>query len=295
MMDSAIYDDDDSAESMFYVAPKNLDTFTQRTWTSVKNYWLSIVIQKDPSLVNDTMTWGTIPPARQVSVDLSPIQTVIYYPFDSYSATFEIQSRLYVTGEYTLPSPPPPLLPPPTDYAPTGSAARTKAAPEDALLTSSFPVDCFATFSATTISGFNLAYSGKSVTRPPFQRPASGEWIRGYTTTSVTITISRNSVVQGLAIFVSVLFWLIGIGILSEALDYVIVRSSTAKQDDGSRAALAATLLFALPALRSVQSGIPDIQLYCSMDVASFYIAMGMSAVAVVLHLGHLTWAPKSH
>ena len=295
-MSSAEYDDDESEDSMFYLSPDNMNTYTGRSWSSVDDYWLNVMVQREPTLVNDTLAWGFIPAAKKVSVDLTPVKSVIFYPFDSYSATFEIQSRLYITGQFTLPAPPPPNLPPPlapSDYAPSENAARTSRAPEAALMTSSFPVDCFTTFSATTISGFNLDYRGTASTRPPFER--NGEWIRGYTTTTVTISMSRNREVQGLAVFVSVLFWLIGLGILAEALDYVIVRPSVCKQDDGTRAGLAAVFLFALPALRSVQSGIPGMELYCSMDVASFYVSMGMTAVATILHLGHMTWAPKSH
>ena len=51
----------------------------------------------------------------------------------------------------------------------------------------------------------------------------------------------------------------------------------------------------ALPSLRSVCAGIPAVELYAYIDVTSFYINMIQVAIALVIYIGHMTFAKKTN
>jgi hypothetical protein len=138
-----------------------------------------------------------------------------------------------------------------------------------------------ATFSGTIV-GFDVRFNAESV--------ASGN----DTLTTCDIILTRNSFSKGVSIFITMLCWAISVGILSEACDYVFVRSSILKEDDTTRAGLCATILFALPALRAVQPGIPPLEVFANIDIWSFHINMMMVALALILHIGHATWDKSS-
>jgi len=99
-------------------------------------------------------------------------------------------------------------------------------------------------------------------------------------------TITRGSVVRFFSIFVLILMWLLSSFELAMAVDHVVVRP---RQVLSPTIGFGVSMMFALPAVRSTQPGIPGMG--CLVDVAGFFWNMAMISCAVLLLLCSVCWA----
>jgi len=106
-------------------------------------------------------------------------------------------------------------------------------------------------------------------------------------------TITRGSVVRFFSIFVVILMWLLSSFELAMAVDHVVVRP---RQVLSPTIGFGVSMMFALPAVRSTQPGIPGMG--CLVDVAGFFWNMAMiscgSAAAAAVSLCWAVPAPAS-
>jgi hypothetical protein len=100
------------------------------------------------------------------------------------------------------------------------------------------------------------------------------------TVVSLHYTIQRTAMVRFFSMFVVLLMWLLSTFVVVMAIDHVIVRP---RQVLPPTIGFTVSMLFALPAVRNTQPGIPNMG--CLVDVAGFFWNMAMISVAVLLLL----------
>jgi hypothetical protein len=101
------------------------------------------------------------------------------------------------------------------------------------------------------------------------------------------LNINRSQSTVGLSMFIVVVMWLTSLGVFVLALDLSVFRNY--RPVTLGSAGICATMLFALPSLRSVQPGIPPVGLYASIDIFSYFMNMGLIAFSLILILVRLT------
>lgn len=105
----------------------------------------------------------------------------------------------------------------------------------------------------------------------------------------VNFNFKRLGVIQGFSIFIVIVMWIISLAVFTLAFDNYFVQPLM-KEVNPAAAGLASGLLFALPALRVVQPGIPSLVSYLLVDVCGFYLNMGIVAISVFLMISKLDW-----
>jgi hypothetical protein len=95
----------------------------------------------------------------------------------------------------------------------------------------------------------------------------------------VTIEARRSTISVGFSIFVILLMWLLSFMIFAMTVDILLRRREIVPP----LLALPVAALFALPALRNSQPGIPPVGAYC--DVVGFYWNMILIAISAIVNL----------
>ena len=255
-------------ENLFFISDEAISNFTGLNWTQVDLYYLSWKMT-GPVSINDTFEEDIISDFT-IPLEMDNVSPFTSYPWDSYTGTFDAQIMLGVRGSYY--------------NASTDSEVKS--------VSLGFPIPVDVEFAGSSgLPGYTCKFKSQAVQSTGKMNNVN----TNITYISTSVTISRNVFVQGITLFVVVSMWLIATGTLISAFDYVLVRPSSIKQDDGTRASLCACILFALPSLRSVCAGIPPVELYAYIDVTSFYINMVQVAIALVIYIGHMTFAKKTN
>ena len=95
----------------------------------------------------------------------------------------------------------------------------------------------------------------------------------------LAVTFTRSSTTKFFSIAITIILWCLSLTVLTVAVG-VWVRG---KKLELPTIAIAGALLFALPAIRNTQPGIPPIG--CNLDAAGFFWNMALIAVSVLLLL----------
>ncbi|KAG1678594.1 hypothetical protein FOA52_012601 [Chlamydomonas sp. UWO 241] len=102
--------------------------------------------------------------------------------------------------------------------------------------------------------------------------------------TKVVISIVRADSVKFFSMFIVILMWVISLGMLAIALNYVLSKSLELYYDVPG---LAIALLFALPFVRDVQPSIPTVGI--TIDILGFFFNMILIAIATVMVMAALS------
>ncbi|KAG1678591.1 hypothetical protein FOA52_012598 [Chlamydomonas sp. UWO 241] len=102
--------------------------------------------------------------------------------------------------------------------------------------------------------------------------------------TKVVISILRADSVKFFSMFIVILMWVISLGTLAIALNYVLSKSLELYYDVPG---LAIALLFALPFVRDVQTSIPTVSI--TIHILGFFFNMILIAIATVMVMAALS------
>ena len=191
-------------------------------------------------------------PALGMIYPLSVCKALSYYPLDSYNSTFYMSLYIELSNVNTTSG---------TGYA---------------LVPYSLKIT-------------NLVSGWDNVPTAVATRSKPGAFNTDSGTVQVHLNFSRFGVIKGFSLFVVIMMWIISLAVFTLAFDNYFVQHLM-KEVNPAAASLANGLLFALPALRLVQPGIPPLTSYLLVDVCGFYLNMGLVSLSVVLMISKLGW-----
>jgi hypothetical protein len=274
----------DESLDLFYMTSDCLNNMTGQDWALIYGDWFSSSYpfsQPDP-LQARTVVVG--PPGfgklyspfdqaaeGDIHVKLQEVNPYQNYPFDSYTAQAIASVYFYANGTSCPKGGYPVYLDEKEGYqcfTETSFYAATPVNTSD----NSYPMPVMISLKSNVV-GFTVSFQIVSATTN----------IQNATSFIIYMDISRSSFTQGLSMFIVVVMWGISLGIAVMTLDATYFRHT--KPISLGNAGLCATMLFALPSLRSVQPGIPPTALYASIDIFSFFMNMALIASSLVLLL----------
>jgi hypothetical protein len=274
----------DESLDLFYMTSTCLNNMTGQDWALIYGDWFYPFSQPDPLqakivVVGPGFSRLYSPFDQAAEGDghfkLQEINPYQNYPFDSYTAQTIVSVYFLANGTSCPKGGYPVYLDEKEGYqcfASTDDETTFYAATPVNTSDNSYPMPVMVSLKSTVV-GFTVSFRIVSATTN----------IQNATSFIIYMDISRSSFTQGLSVFIVVVMWGISLGITVMTLDATYFRHT--KPISLGNAGLCATMLFALPSLRSVQPGIPPTALYASIDIFSFFMNMALIASSLVLLL----------
>ena len=244
-----------SALNVLYYTPACMTNVSGKNWIEIKD--ISLAGWLGPTAFN-YKAFDLVGQPQDMEVLLTAVSPYTAYPFDSYRVSFVASAYLLPQGTLII----------------NGTEVKTQ---RDFI-----PLEWETYCSAPAPISFSLTNQAAGFTMSLSTFPSQFGLINA-STYIVELTISRSRSTAGISIFVVVVMWLISLGVFVLALDLSMFRNR--RPLTLGSVAICATMLFALPSLRSVQPGIPPVGLNASIDIFSYFMNMALIAFSLVLLL----------